>query len=129
MSERLTVETTQFSQIFTPDIDCGKKFYFSPINCAVSSVSRSIRSFLIKCRAQLYVTQPMLCRNEARKNMPFYPLSKVTEICRNCGSNSVPPSVQIIVQFLYLQFCAQVNFSVKLTRACMDHFKIINYNY
>ncbi len=38
----------------------------------------------------------------------------VTKIYRNCGTNNLPPSVQIIVQF-FIQFCAQAPCTVKLS--------------
>ncbi len=50
MSEQLIEETAQFSQVFTSDIGRCKKLYFSPINCAVSSVNCSVKFILIKYR-------------------------------------------------------------------------------
>ncbi len=41
MSEQLTEETAQFLQVSTPDISLCKRFYFSPINKAVSSINLS----------------------------------------------------------------------------------------
>ncbi len=83
MIKWLTEETAYFLQDFTPDVDLRGSFYFSSINCAVSSVNHSVRSVLIKCRTQLYISQPQLCRNEQGKRCLFarhWKLLKFAEI-------------------------------------------------
>ncbi len=74
MSKRLTEEIAQFSQIFTPDFDLCKSFYFSLIiNYAVSSVNRSIT-----------------CDSQAT----FY-----SRKLRRKLEDKLTPSIHIIVQF------------------------------
>jgi hypothetical protein len=63
MSERLTKETVQFSQGFTPAVDLCKSVYFSPINCAVSLVNRTVPSVRTRSLSIPY-------RNEEKKR-PF----------------------------------------------------------
>ncbi len=111
MSERLTKKIAQFSNVFTPDIGLCKSFHFSPINCTISSVNRSVMLVPIYCRVQSYVTRPVLCQNEPRKKMPYCPSLRVIKICRFCGTNNVPPSVQITVLF-FTQFYAQATCTV-----------------
>ncbi len=62
VSEQLTEDTAQFSQVFTQDTGLCKNFYISPINCAVSSVNRSDKSVQIKYQTRSYFTHPLfLC--------------------------------------------------------------------
>ena len=68
MSERLTEETVQFSQGFTPPVDLCKSLYFSPINCTVSPVNRTVLSVRTRPSSIPY-------RNEEKKRSFFLSLT------------------------------------------------------
>ncbi len=115
MYQQLTEDPAQFSLVFTLGIGLCKSFYFSPINCAVSSVNRSVKSVLINVESSHMPSIPCcLCQNKQEKLCPSVLHWRLPKLCRYCGTNNVPPSVQIIVQ-CFTQFCAQAACTVKLS--------------
>ncbi len=107
-----------------------QKFSLSPINCAVSSVNRSVSPVLIKCRAQSYVTCPLLCQNEQEKRYP-----SVLHLKLSTSAGIKWPTMSHLpfkyVQ-LFTQFCAQIICTIKqfvlrqtaqLNWACKDRYR------
>ncbi len=106
ISEQLIKETAQLLQVLAPNMDLCKSLYFPPINCSVLSVNCSVRSVLIKCRAQSYVTRSLLCQNEQEKICPSVLHWRLPKFEKIVGPNNF--------QF-FTQFCAETNCSVKLS--------------